>query len=159
MQITWRMLTLAALSFLTVACSYTPRRATQKPHGVLDAYSNKNNLTEELESELRDVSTDFFLPIPDNRYAWERAQLFFKEHTSQSTFSAGRRDSISLSNSAVRDPVMFQVEKIGSVNGSRFKLSCAQGTAQLSPDELSIQCKNMARFVHFGILEKSLLPQ
>ena len=114
-------------------------------------------LNEELEAELRDVALDFVISVPDNRYAWERAQLFFKEHTSGTKFSAGQGDAIKLSNSSATDPVSYTVEKVTVQDGSRFRLQCAAGARPLPPDIVTTQCKNLARFIHFGILEQSLL--
>lgn len=114
-------------------------------------------LDEELEAELRDVATDFTMQIPDSRYAWERAQLFFKEHTTKGHFSAGRADAVILTNSGSQDVVVYTVTKSTASSGTRFSLACVSGAQRLSADTLAIQCKNLARFIHLGVLEQSLI--
>ena len=115
-------------------------------------------LDEELEAELRHVPTDFEIGIPENRYAWERAQLFFKEHTSGGRFVAGRADAVTLSNEGSADTVLYKIEKRpADVGGSRFIFTCTAGRLPVPAATLSVQCRNLARFVQQGFLEKSLI--
>jgi hypothetical protein len=150
-----RLLALVGLvALLGCAPSGTALKGPKRTAKAEPAYS----LDEELESELRHVPTDFVVPIPENRYAWERAQLFFKEQTSGGKFVAGRGDSVVLSNAGSGDRVTYNVEKqTTATGGSRFVFSCAAGSAPVPTEILSVQCRNLARFVQQGILEKSLI--
>lgn len=109
-------------------------------------------------SEVKNTPTRFSLGIPDSTYGWERAQLFFKEHTSRSNFSAGKDNLIILTNPKDKDPISYRVEKRDIKHGIEFFVSCKSGSHSLPPEKISLACRNLARFIREGRLEESLIP-
>jgi hypothetical protein len=109
-------------------------------------------------SEVKATPTKFSLGIPESTYGWERTQLFFKEHTSRSNFSAGRGSIIILANSKELDPVAYRVEKKNVTLGVEFVVSCMSGNRSISVENLDLACRNLSRFIREGRLEVSLIP-
>ena len=116
-----------------------------------------------VEQQARDAISktpvEFIAHLPAAHYSWERAQLFFREHTTKSGFIAGRSDTLILSNRNTQaDPMIFEVERHIIPDGYRFILHCAPKGSVADADAVNLSCRNVARFIKDGVLEESFLP-
>ena len=150
---------IAALCFVTQGCvkeQFGPEleyEVVEEPRAQLEAIPPQIEILE----QVRNSPTEFTLAVTDTRYAWERAELFFKKHTAQSKFSAGKGDSVTLSNSSAKERITYMVEKHGVKAGTRFSVRCSSSTQGVAREEVNVQCRNLARFIREGVLEESFV--
>lgn len=111
----------------------------------------------EILDQVRKTPTEFVMPVSESRYAWERAELFFKKHTAESQFSAGKGDAIILSNPGKSERINYAVERRSIPAGPKFSVRCSANSGSVPQEEINIQCRNLARFIRDGVLEETFI--
>lgn len=145
-----------ALCFLT-NCSSRPR-IDYEPVNTSNIRVQAISPKEQAIEDISKMPTQFVQGYPAAQYAWDRAQIFFKNHTSQSRFSAGSGSEIRISNRAsLQDPYIFEVSRKDGPTGAQFAVRCLPRSGNANDPMAELNCKNLARFVRDGTLETSLL--
>src|SRR5437016_4285934 len=109
----------ALLGVASSACALHGAVSTRQYPALKDSRASYHVVTPQAQvlAEVMKTPTDFFLTYPDCKYGWERAQLFFRNHTSKSNYVAGRGDVEVLSNKGTGDATVYSVERRSAPEG------------------------------------------
>lgn len=148
------ILTLALLCACGCAASNSQKLIYEKEKYQYDVMSVPDVTKQEVLSTPRTFVLDYY----ENTYAWERAKIFFKEHTT--SFLGERKISAEktlLSNiESSKDRYAFEVERSKIPEGFKYQINCFMN--ELSGEDRSdLNARNLARFIQKGQLERSLL--
>jgi len=134
-----------------------PALHIEKVSAPLPTYE-RVTMEEALREEVANSPVSFVLNHYESNYAWERAKIFFKEHT---TGFLGERkvspDKLLLSNiESAKDKYVYEVERSRSAEGFRYHITCFSNEFA-GLDQSQVNARNLARFIRMGQLERSLL--
>lgn len=115
--------------------------------------------------EIQATPTHFILEFENDQYAWERAQLFFKEFTSHTSKTESDLPvwNMELSSAAsIRDRFLYRVRKNLTRDGFEYIIEAEpnrklSGVNTKAIFDAQLNSKNLARFIKEGALERSLL--
>jgi hypothetical protein len=115
-------------------------------------------------SDVRQADTVFDVDLDADHHAWERARLFFEKYLPPQGDKAGVVTKVvgsrwALSNSASAGQYQYEVWRDAMRNGYRYSGTCRPLGAQTSSDSALLNAKNLARFIHNGELELSLISR
>ena len=147
----------AVLACVVSSCSSRPKldyEVVSEPQLKFEAINPGDQALEEILK----TPTQFVQNYPNAQYAWDRAQMFFKDHTSRSKFVAGPGGEIGISNrNSTSDPFIYDVTRRDVPTGAQFTLRCMPRTGNANDRNAELNCKNLARFIRDGTLESGLL--
>lgn len=113
-------------------------------------------------SEVLQSPTDFEVSIEQDRYAWERTQLFLESYIDPQrapirpiTKIVGSRWG--LASPPVQGGYVYEVWREAIPDGFHYSVRCL-AAPELSKDQAVLNAANLARFIRDGKLEVSLLP-
>lgn len=117
---------------------------------------------EQAREEILSAPTEFFVPVEQDRYAWERARFFLENYGSGSGASSNAVVKVvgsrrGLSSAPGSSHYTYEVFKDFTASGYQYSVRCFSndGGAQ----EASLNAGNFARFIREGKLEVSLLAK
>jgi hypothetical protein len=117
---------------------------------------------DQAREEVLAAPTDFFVPVEQDRYAWERARFFLENYGSGSGAPSNAVVKVvgsrrGLSSAPGPSHYTYEVFKDFTASGYQYSVRClsTDGDAQ----EASLNAGNFARFIRDGKLEVSLLAK
>lgn len=149
---------LCILLVCTIGCSTTKRRTERQAKTAVQL-----ELVESLSDRTRDAiersPLTFYVPISEERYAWERARIFLDQyaHGARELIQADR--STLLSHAHATLPCRYRVRKTRAKDGYDYDIGCQAGVAAHSPQTISLAAHNLARFIRTGEMEMPVVTR
>lgn len=117
---------------------------------------------DQAREEILAAPTDFFVPVEEDRYAWERARFFLENYGSGSGALSNAVVKVvgsrrGLSSAPGPSPYTYEVFKDFTSSGYQYSVRCI--TNDRDAREASLNAGNFARFIREGKLEVSLIAK
>jgi len=115
---------------------------------------------DQARDEILAAPTEFFVPIEQDRFAWERARFFLENYGGGGATPSNAVVKVvgsrrGLSSAAGPSPYTYEVFKDFSPEGYRYSIRCVTTNGDTS--NAALNAGNFARFIRDGKLEVSLL--
>ena len=161
--------TLVSLSLLTATLTSCSLGSPSRPGSIADITgADQHNLEveatteDQAREEVLKAPTEFDVTIEEDRYSWERTNLFLENYADPEkaplrpiTKVVGSRWGVA--TPPVQGGYIYEVWRESIPDGYHYSIQCLD-SGEGTKEQAALNAANLARFVREGKLEVSLLP-